>query len=92
MSSHEDEPAANDNIPISPPNVEVVSDTKYISCLACLLSNNLCKLIIVFSISDVVVFSDDVQKKIEIHGRNKKKEFVHFFSSFYYKYLYKIFY
>jgi casein kinase 1 gamma len=28
MSSHEDEPAANDNIPISPPNVEVVSDTK----------------------------------------------------------------
>jgi casein kinase 1 gamma len=28
MSSHEDEPAANDNTPISPPNVEVVSDTK----------------------------------------------------------------
>ena len=30
MSSHEDEPAANDNTPISPPNVEVVSDTKYV--------------------------------------------------------------
>jgi len=28
MSSHEDDPVANDNIPISPPNVEVVSDTK----------------------------------------------------------------
>ena len=28
LSSHEDETAANDNIPISPPNVEVVSDTK----------------------------------------------------------------
>lgn len=28
LSSHEDEPAANDNTPISPPNVEVVSDTK----------------------------------------------------------------
>jgi len=28
MSSHEDEPAANDNTPISPPNVEVASDTK----------------------------------------------------------------
>jgi len=28
MSSHEDEPAANDSTPISPPNVEVVSDTK----------------------------------------------------------------
>ena len=29
MSSHEDEPVANDSTPISPPNVEVVSDTKY---------------------------------------------------------------
>jgi len=28
MSSHEDEQVANDNTPISPPNVEVVSDTK----------------------------------------------------------------
>lgn len=28
MSSHEDDPVANDNTPISPPNVEVVSDTK----------------------------------------------------------------
>ncbi|CAF0794215.1 unnamed protein product [Brachionus calyciflorus] len=28
MSSHDDEPHANDNVPISPPNVEVVSDTK----------------------------------------------------------------
>ncbi len=29
MSSHEDDPVANnDNVPISPPNVEVVSDTK----------------------------------------------------------------
>jgi len=28
MSSHEDEPVANDSTPISPPNVEVVSDTK----------------------------------------------------------------
>ena len=30
LSSHEDEPAANDNTPISPPNVEVVSDTKWV--------------------------------------------------------------
>lgn len=28
ISSHEDDPVANDNTPISPPNVEVVSDTK----------------------------------------------------------------
>ena len=29
MSSHEDEQVATDNTPISPPNVDVVSDTKY---------------------------------------------------------------
>ncbi len=33
MSSHEDEPAANDNTPISPPNVDVVSETKLVSML-----------------------------------------------------------